>query len=176
VGIDEATRFNSPQRLSAVASMVYGGRDIFIAPKVDGTADVYMDGELVRSGGDFNEITTELRNLIDDEYRRQAAATAAEREKFVFEKTTEADINAQSERELAYGKLLDEIQIDQHRMALEATGQLPPDPKEYEYREGPNSEVLVIDKQSGQPVAAYSFGTDPETGQMTVSELRLLNG
>lgn len=176
VGIDEAVNFNSPQRLSAVASMVYGGRDVFIAPKGDGTADVYMDNELVRSGADLNEIATGLRSMVDAEYRSQAAATAAEREQFAYEKQTEADINAQSERELAYGKLLDAVRVDQIRMALEAEGKLPLDPAEYEYREGPNSEVLVIDKLTGQPVAAYSFGVDPETRQTTVTELRLQNG
>ena len=176
VGIDEAVNFNSPQRLSAVASMVYGGRDIFIAPKGDGTADVYMDNELLRSGADLNEIATGLRSMVDAEYRSQAAATAAEREQFAYEKQTEADINAQSERELAYGKLLDAVQVDQIRMALEAAGKLPPDPAEYEYREGPNSQVLVIDKRTGEPVAVYSYGVDPETQQTTITQLRLHNG
>jgi hypothetical protein len=172
VGIDEATYFNSPQRLSAVASMVYGGRDIFIAPKGDGTADIYQDNELIRSGADLNAFASGLRSLIDAEYRNQMAATAAERDKFVFEKQTEADIAAQRAIDEELGKALTAIEVEQFRSALVANGQLPPPAAENEFREGPNGEIVVLNKSTGERVTSYIFGVDEATGQTTIKELR----
>jgi len=88
-GIREATQFNSPQRLSAVASMVFG-RETFIAPKPGGKADIYMDGALVAPDRDLGVIINDLQLQVDAGYRAKQAELAGMREEKAIE--TEAAV------------------------------------------------------------------------------------
>lgn len=106
-GITEATQFNSPQRLSAVASMV-SGIDMFIAPKAGGKADIYVNGELTAPDRDLGAIINDLRMQLDEGYRAKQAELAGKREEKAIE--TEASVA------LALAK----AQLDPSNVVLEA--------------------------------------------------------
>lgn len=80
VGLDEAKNFNSPQRMSQVLSMVYGGADVFVAPKGNGLADIYLNGAPYQMDADLDAVASHVRSQIDDEYRAQMSAAAAEQD------------------------------------------------------------------------------------------------
>ena len=80
VGLDEAKNFNSPQRMSQVLSMVYGGADVFVAPKGNGLADIYLDGAPYQMDADLDAVASHVRSQIDGEYRAQMSAAAAEQD------------------------------------------------------------------------------------------------
>jgi hypothetical protein len=106
-GITEITQFNSPQRLSAVASMV-SGIDMFIAPKGEGKADIYVNGELTAPDRDLEGIINDLRMQLDEGYRAKQAELAGKREEKAIE--TEASVA------LALAK----AQLDPSNVVLEA--------------------------------------------------------
>lgn len=93
--VREVTQFNSPQRLSAVASMV-NGVDMFIAPKEGGLADIYMNGELVAPDRNLGAIIDDLRTQVDEGYRTKQAEFAAAQ--------AEADLKARTDIQIALAK------------------------------------------------------------------------
>ena len=88
-GVREVTLFNSPQRLSAVASMV-NGLDMFIAPKEGGLADIYVGGELAAADRPISTIVDDLRAQVDAGYRAAQAEIAGQRAEAQLEVETEA--------------------------------------------------------------------------------------
>jgi hypothetical protein len=175
LGTEEATNFNSGQRLSAVVSMVYGGRDVFIDPKPGGLGDVYIDGQLAQSDADLRGLSDRLLMMIDGQYRASVAAAQAEADKFRAEKTFETDeairlaeAEADVQRRRAFGEKVDELTAERIKADFIAAGLLPADPENLEVRDSPDgTTVLVIDPTSGDLVAAYApvEELNPATGE-----------
>jgi hypothetical protein len=185
LGINEATNFNSAQRLSAVASMVYGGADVVIIPKGNGLGDVYMNGQLSQADADLAGMGDEMLQTIDAGYRAQVAAAEAERAGEVF-KTDEAirqqttidqnqagleadqkafDMALAIEQDL--GTKLNDVQVKQLEAALVASGKLPGPAADYSYQKLGEDTIVVL--SNGQQVAAFQLQVqDTAAGPQTV--------
>jgi hypothetical protein len=185
LGVNEATNFNSAQRLSAVASMVYGGADVVIIPKGNGLGDVYMNGQLSQADADLAGMGDEMLQTIDAGYRAQVAAAEAERAKETF-KTDEAirqqttidqneaalqadqkafDMALAIEQDL--GTKLNDVQVEQLKAALVASGKLPGPAADYNYQKLGEDTIVVL--SNGQQVAAFQLQVqDTAAGQQTV--------
>ena len=185
LGINEATNFNSAQRLSAVASMVYGGADVVIIPKGNGLGDVYMNGQLSQADADLAGMGDEMLQTIDAGYRAQVAAAEAERAKETF-KTDEAirqqttidvgkasleadqkafDMALAIEQDL--GTKLNDVQVKQLEAALVASGKLPGPAADYSYQKLGEDTIVVL--SNGQQVAAFQLQVqDTAAGPQTV--------
>ena len=185
LGINEATNFNSAQRLSAVASMVYGGADVVIIPKGNGLGDVYMNGQLSQADADLAGMGDEMLQTIDAGYRAQVAAAEAERAKETF-KTDEAirqqttidqnqaaldadqkafDMALAIEQDL--GTKLNDVQVEQLKAALVASGKLPGPAADYNYQKLGEDTIVVL--SNGQQVAAFQLQVqDTAAGPQTV--------
>lgn len=185
LGINEATNFNSAQRLSAVASMVYGGADVVIIPKGNGLGDVYMNGQLSQADADLAGMGDQMLRTIDSNYRAQAAAAEAERAGEVF-KTNEAirqqttidtnkatldadqkafDMALAIEQDL--GTKLNDVQVEQLKAALVASGKLPGPAADYSYQKLGEDVIVVL--SNGQQVAAFQIQEqDTAAGPQTV--------
>lgn len=185
LGINEATNFNSAQRLSAVASMVYGGADVVIIPKGNGRGDIYMDGRLSQADADLAGMGDQMLRTIDANYRAQAAAAESERAKTVFEtdeairQQTTVDQNKaaldtdQKALDLALaieqdlGVRLNELEVEQVKAALVASGKLPGPAAEYSYQKLGEDVIVVL--SNGQQVAAFQIQEqDTAAGPQTV--------
>ena len=185
LGINEATNFNSAQRLSAVASMVYGGADVVIIPKGNGLGDVYMNGQLSQADADLAGMGDQMLRTIDSNYRAQAAAAEAERAGEVF-KTDEAirqqttiDTNKaaleadQKALDMALaieenlGTELNKLQVEQLKATLVASGKLPGPAADYSYQKLGEDVIVVL--SNGQQVAAFQIQEqDTAAGPQTV--------
>ena len=185
LGVNEATNFNSAQRLSAVASMVYGGADVVIIPKGNGLGDVYMNGQLSQADADLAGMGDEMLQTIDASYRAQVAAAEAERAKEIF-KTDEAirqqttidaskagleaeqkalDMALAIEQDL--GTKLNDVQVKQLEAALVASGKLPGPAADYSYQKLGEDTIVVL--SNGQQVAAFQLQVqDTAVGPQTV--------
>lgn len=185
LGINEATNFNSAQRLSAVASMVYGGADVVIIPKGNGLGDVYMNGQLSQADADLAGMGDQMLRAIDSNYRAQAAAAEAERAGEVF-KTNEAirqqttidtnkatldadqkafDMALAIEQDL--GTKLNDVQVEQLKATLVASGKLPGPAADYSYQKLGEDVIVVL--SNGQQVAAFQIQEqDTAAGPQTV--------
>jgi hypothetical protein len=185
LGVNEATNFNSAQRLSAVASMVYGGADVVIIPKGNGLGDVYMNGQLSQADADLAGMGDEMLQTIDAGYRAQVAAAEAERAKETF-KTDEAirqqttidvgkagleadqkafDMALAIEQDL--GTKLNDVQVKQLEAALVASGKLPGPAADYSYQKLGEDTIVVL--SNGQQVAAFQLQVqDTAAGPQTV--------
>jgi hypothetical protein len=185
LGVNEATNFNSAQRLSAVASMVYGGADVVIIPKGNGLGDVYMNGQLSQADADLAGMGDEMLQTIDAGYRAQVAAAEAERAKETF-KTDEAirqqttidqnqaaldadqkafDMALAIEQDL--GTKLNDVQVEQLKAALVASGKLPGPAADYNYQKLGEDTIVVL--SNGQQVAAFQLQVqDTAAGPQTV--------
>jgi hypothetical protein len=82
----------------------YAGREVEVRPYTDNTVDIFVDGEALTgaNGGrmTWDELATDLRGQYDSVYiqNQQAAAQAeATRSQFVFEKSVEAEMEAQKQ-------------------------------------------------------------------------------
>jgi hypothetical protein len=185
LGINEATNFNSAQRLSAVASMVYGGADVVIIPKGNGLGDVYMNGQLSQADADLAGMGDEMLRTIDAGYRAQVAAAEAERAGIVFEtneairKQTTIDQNQaalQADQkaidmalaiEQDLGTKLNDVQVEQLKAALVASGKLPGPAADYNYQKLGEDTIVVL--SNGQQVAAFQIQKqDTAAGPQTV--------
>ena len=185
LGINEATNFNSAQRLSAVASMVYGGADVVIIPKGNGLGDVYMNGQLSQADADLAGMGDQMLRTIDSNYRAQAAAAEAERAGEVF-KTDEAirqqttidqnqaaldadqkafDMALAIEQDL--GTKLNDVQVEQLKAALVASGKLPGPAADYTYTK--LGEDTIVVSSNGRPVTSFQLQEmDTAAGPQTV--------
>jgi hypothetical protein len=185
LGINEAVNYTSAQRLSAVASMVYGGADVVIIPKSGGLGDVYMDGRLQQKDADLNAYGDMMLQTIDAGYRAQVAAAEAERAKETF-KTDEAirqqttidvgkagleadqkafDMALAIEQDL--GTKLNDVQVKQLEAALVASGKLPGPAADYSYQKLGEDTIVVL--SNGQQVAAFQLQVqDTAAGPQTV--------
>jgi hypothetical protein len=161
VGLDEAKRFNSPQRLSAVLSMVYGGTDIFIAPTEGGLADVYVNGQLSETGTSIDELAANVRIMVDTGFREQMATAAAEQRA--------ATLEVQKAVATEQGKLEAKRDDDLVRAELQAIGFLPPD-EAVRFDEYSTGEVIGFDF-AGNEVVRYA-PVSQEDGTVVLSEVR----
>jgi hypothetical protein len=161
VGLDEAIRFNSPQRLSAVLSMVYGGADIFIAPTEGGLADVYVNGQLSVTDTSIDGLAADVRSMVDTGFREQMATAAAEQRA--------ADLEVQKAVATERGKLEAKRDDDVVRAELQAIGFLPPD-EAVRFDEYSTGEVIGFDF-AGNVVIRYAPMTR-EDGTVVLSEVR----
>lgn len=173
VGVQEAVNFNSAQRLSTVASMVYGGADVVVIPKGDGLGDIYMDGKLTQSDVNIAGMGDQMLRMIDSNYRAQAAASEAERAKEVFKTdeairqqttidTNKAGLEADQKAvdmalaiEQDFNTKLNDVQIEQVKAALIASGKLPGPAAKYEYHKFGEDTLMVVSE--GQPVATFQL-------------------
>jgi hypothetical protein len=161
VGLDEAKRFNSPQRLSAVLSMVYGGTDIFIAPTEGGLADVYVNGQLSETGTSIDELAANVRIMVDTGFREQMATAAAEQRA--------ATLEVQKAVATEQGKLEAKRDDDLVRAELQAIGFLPPD-EAVRFEEYSTGEVIGFDF-AGNEVVRYA-PVPQEDGTVALREVR----
>jgi hypothetical protein len=145
-GITEATQFNSPQRLSQVASML-NGIDMFIAPKSGGLADIYVDGQLVAPDRNLAGIIDLLRSGLDEGYR----AKQAELSDLLAKERIKTD---------------ESIRLERSKAETEATARaLGLDPDAVTLQTDPNSgDIIVYDKGSDRlrGVITYTDPTNPK--------------
>jgi hypothetical protein len=185
LGVNEAVNYTSAQRLSAVASMVYGGADVVIIPKSGGLGDVYMNGRLQQKDADLNAYGDMMLQTIDADYRAQVATAEAERAKEIrtrddeIYKQTTIDANKAAvedelkTRDLAraieqdLGTKLNDVQVEQLKAALVASGKLPGLAADYNYQK--LGEDTVVVSSNGQRVAAFQLQViDTDAGPQTV--------
>ena len=185
LGVNEAVNYTSAQRLSAVASMVYGGADVVIIPKSGGLGDVYMNGRLQQKDADLNAYGDMMLQTIDAGYRAQVAAAEAERAGKVFEtdeairQQTTIDANKAAvedelkTRDLAraieqdLGTKLNDVQVEQLKATLVASGKLPGPAADYNYQKLGEDTIVVL--SNGQQVAAFQLQVqDTAAGPQTV--------
>ena len=198
VGVDEAVKFGSAQRLSQVMSMVYTGRDVVVVPKGNGLGDIYMDGKLEQSDADLLGVSDQLLRMIDKDYRAQAAASEAERAKTTSETdeairqqtaidaariAAEDEVARKKEAraveaaiEQAYGVGLAQLKLEAVKAEMIKTGKLPGKPEDYEYKEVGMSDgstgIAVL--SGGRQVALYATATVTVNGkpQLVVTEIK----
>lgn len=195
LGEREASSYNSAQRLNAVASIVYGGADVFIQPKGDGKADLYVDGRLYDKDVDVNALALDMRMMIDKDYREATNAAMAEAAKLDDERAAkikeifaQGTVNQQTEGvkaefALELAKLnsglrsaedlqskVNTIDVEVVRQKYIAEGKLEPERK-ITVTLGANDVIFVMDDRGGK-VAQFIPETDPVTGATTYSELR----
>jgi hypothetical protein len=141
-GITEATQFNSPQRLSQVASML-NGIDMFIAPKSGGLADIYVDGQLVAPDRNLAGIIDQLRSGLDEGYRAKQAELS--------------DLSAKERI-----KTDESIRLERSKAETEATVRAQGlDPDAVTLQTDPNSgDIIVYDKGSDR-LRGVITTTDP---------------
>jgi hypothetical protein len=185
LGVNEASNFNSAQRLSAVASMVYGGADVVIIPKGNGLGDVYVNGQLSQRDTDLAGMGDQMLRMIDSEYRQQAAAAEAARGEEMFktdeairQQTTIDAAKAKAEDEIKtrdmaraieqdLGIKMNELEVEQLKAALVASGKLPGPAAEYSYQKLGEDTIVVL--SNGQQVAAFQLQVqDTTAGPQTV--------
>jgi nucleoside phosphorylase len=185
LGVEEAVNFTSAQRLSAVASMVYGGTDVVIIPKSGGLGDIYMNGQLQQKDANLDAFGKQMLQSIDANYRAQVAAAEAERAGKVFETDeairqqiaidqNEAALQADQKAidmalaiEQDLGTKLNDVQVEQLKAALVASGKLPGPAADYSYQKLGEDTIVVL--SNGQQVAAFQLQKqDTAAGPQTV--------
>lgn len=189
IGLNEAVNFGSAQRLSAVASMVYGGAEVVVIPKGAGRGDVYMDGRLAQPDADLVAMGSELRSTVDAAYRAQVAAAAAEREQKVFDARLGADkeiavaeAKAQLEAEQAatdmvnaleqdLGIRINDLQAQKLKAALVASGMLSAPDRKLSLIQTDDGGFVVFDETTGEIGLQYVW-TENEDGTTSLSEVR----
>jgi hypothetical protein len=180
LGADEAANFNSGQRLSEAASMIYGGQDVAVIPTGNGMVDIYLNGELAQQGASVAGFVDQMRTVIDDEYRASVAAGEAElgklrtetdeairqqttidRNKATLEAGQKAlDVAAAIEQDL--GIKMNELEVKQVEAALVASGKLPGPPEEYSYQKIGEDVIAVL--SGGRMVTQFRLVEQPGPG------------
>lgn len=195
LGEREASSYNSAQRLNAVASIVYGGADVFIQPKGNGNADLYVDGRLYDKDVDVSALAMDMRMMIDKDYRDATNAAMGEAAKLQAERDFEfgkidrqGAVNQQTERvkaefalELASANSesrsaedlqskVNALDVEVLRQSYIADGVLKPE-REIKLTVGANDVIFLTD-DLGNEVAQFIPETDPDTGATSYKELR----
>lgn len=186
LALQEATMFNSPQRLGVVWSTIYN-REVEFRPTAEGGFDMLVDGELLEANIDpatlerntlmmsdaaFAAKQEELAMLTETEYAKGIGQGRAE----VVKQGQLAGIELQKQEVLAdiavsqdMGAKMNDLQKQQLEFILRQEGKLPAEPRNYEYKEGDDNSIAIFD--GAKLVAYFVRGTTTNTAGEQVPTL-----